>query len=193
MWRRIARLPGVLELALIGLAVGVTALASRLTTVEVWHAGLPSGEVRVQVRSSDGRPVPHATLAVFDASTGRPAVGYPFREPTPATADERGRLVLTQPLKGVQSHGTRWRLFWVLPMGDLHPPRFDCEMAAAGFRPARMDVMALFRTELPADDLPRVKRDLGGWEVELPIREVTVTLQPAAEPIVAPERNEPTR
>ncbi len=193
MWRRILRMPGVLELALIGLAIGALALASWATTVEDWHAGLPSGEVRLQIRGPDGRPVPQATLAVFDARTGRPATGYPFREPTPATADGQGRLVLTQPLSGIQTNGTRWRLFWVVPMGDLHSPRFDCEVTAAGFRPARMDVMALFRTELPADDLPRVKRELGGWEVELRIRQVTVTLEPATDSDVAPDRNERSR
>ncbi len=50
--------------AVVGVLVGLTALASFLTTSIIWDGGFPSGEFRLQVIDSKGQPVKGAVLRV---------------------------------------------------------------------------------------------------------------------------------
>ncbi len=165
-------------IAIVLTAAGAAALlagASWATTQEDWDGGFPAGVVRLKVRAVDGRPVPGATFRVYGAG-GQPSTGYPFFKPT-GPADAEGHLTVIQPHVGIQFGGRRWRLFWAIPMGVTGRPRFDCEVAADGFRPTRIELFDLFAGARPTGQSEIVDWPARATEVELAVYDATVTLE----------------
>jgi len=153
-------------------AVALLVAASWLTTQEDWEGGYPSGVIRLHVRGPDGQAVPGASIRVYNADTGEQRDGYPFPEPRGVT-DERGRLVLTKPHGGIEFGGHRWYLFWTIRMGD-RAARFECEITAPGFRPARLRLWDLFENR--TDEQVQVAWPGPENKVHLQVFEPVVTL-----------------
>jgi hypothetical protein len=156
-------------------AAGLLTLASWATTQEDWDGGFPAGVVRLEVRAADGRPVPGAAFRVYNQATGQPSPGYPFLDPAGPT-DAGGRLTVVQPHSGLQFGGHRWRLFWAVRMGDT-APRYECEVAAAGFRPVRIDLFDLFGSARRTEDQVKVHWPAREREVELVVYEAAIVLE----------------
>jgi hypothetical protein len=159
-------------------AAGAAALlagASWATTQEQWDGGFPAGVVRLEVRAAEGRPVPGAAFRVYRAD-GQPSPGYPFFEPGGPT-DAQGRLTVVQPHAGLQFGGRRWRLFWAIPMGVTGHPRFECEVAADGFRPVRVELFDLFAQARPTGQVATVDWPARATTTELAVYETTVFLE----------------
>jgi len=171
-----------------GAAVALSAGASWATTHEDWDGGFPAGVVRLEVHTADGRPIPGAAFRVSQAD-GEPIPDYsPFLDPGGPT-DARGRLTVVQPHQGIMFGGRRWRLFWVVPMGATGRPRLYCEMAAAGFRPSRVEMNELFATARPTGRATKVTWPARASEVELPEYEATIALErEPPNPSPAPDR-----
>jgi hypothetical protein len=172
--RRCARRVLVVIVAAVA-GAGLLALASWATTHEDWDGGFPAGVVRLEVRASDGRPVPGAVFRVYRAD-GTPSPGYPFFEPA-SPADAQGRLTVVQPHAGIQFGGRRWRLFWTIPMGVTGRPRFDCEVSADGFRPARIELFDLFAMARPTGQVVTVDWPARARKAERAVFDATVVLE----------------
>src|SRR4029079_19278101 len=139
VFRLLSRRAAAVAVAAIG-AVALLAGASWATTHEDWDGGFPAGVVRLEIRTTDGRPIPGAAFRVYQAD-GKPIPDFsPFLAPD-GPADARGRLTVVQPHAGIMFGGRRWRLFWVVPMGATERPRLACEGATARVRPARGEVI----------------------------------------------------
>ena len=170
--RRIKRV-AVMALALL-VGIGLLAAASWVTTQEDWDGGFPAGVVRLDVRTPDGQPIPAATFDTYDA-TGQSSGGYPFLQPiTPG--DANGLITVTQPRAGIQFGGHRWRLFWSIRMGDK-TPRYECEIAAPGFRARRLSVFELFASAHRTEERVRFKWPERDRETELAVYDAIITLE----------------
>jgi hypothetical protein len=143
-------------------AAGLLALASYLTSHEDWEGGYPKGEFRVTVVDPDGRPVPGANLR---GPGGGPGL----------TADPAGRVTITQPRGGFQFGGSRWWLFWAIPIGTS-PPEYVWEVAADGFRPRRVGWQEVGAARRSSAEPTVIWRD-EDRAIELPVYEVTVALE----------------
>jgi hypothetical protein len=154
---------------------GLLAFASWATTHEDWDGGFPSGLIRLEVRATDGQPIPGADFRVYNSVTGQPSPGYPFLEPSGPT-DAGGRLAVVQPHSGIQFGGHRWWLFWAIRMGES-APRYECEIAAVGFRPARVDLFGLFGSARRTDERVKVHWPAREREVELAVYDAPIVLE----------------
>jgi hypothetical protein len=163
----------VIALAATGVVI-LLAGASWATTHEDWDGSFPAGVIRLQVQASDGRPVPGAVFRVYGAD-GMPSPDYPFFEPT-GPADAQGRLTVVQPHAGLSFGGKRWRLFWVIPMGVTGRPRYDCEISAGGFRPARVELFDLFAMARPTGQVTTVDWRARASKAELAVYDATIIL-----------------
>jgi hypothetical protein len=172
LWTRRVGLIGA-----VGAAVALLAGASWLTTHDNWEGGFPAGAIRLTVRTTDGRPIPGAEFQVYRPDGGRPPDFSPFLDPGRPT-DARGRLTVAQPHFGIMWGGERWRLFWVVPIGDRPGrPEIYYEVAAAGFRPVRVGVFDLFAAARPTAEQIRVSWPANAREVELPLYETEIVLE----------------
>lgn len=140
--------------------VGLLALASSLER-EDWEGGYPRGEFRVFVRDEDGRAIANDLLQWNDG-------------PVPFPVDDQGRVIVSQPRSGFQFGGTRWKLFWFIPMGD-QPPEYIWKISAPGFRPHRVGWSEL--TANPSKKEPMVIRRFNDQDIELPVYDLVVTLR----------------
>jgi hypothetical protein len=73
--------------------------------------------------------------------------------------------------------GRRWRLFRVVPIGATGRPRINCEVAAAGFRPSRVEMFEPFAAARPTGQAAKFAWRARASEVELPMYEATVVLE----------------
>ena len=144
--RRIAK-----TLATLLALVGLLGVASWYTTVVHWEGGYRTGAFRLEVRSSNNQPIQGATFEVYDAK-GQP---HNNRFPTTGKSDEKGRLTVYQPIQGIQFGGKRWQLFWMFRMGDKGP-HYECEIAAEGYKPKRIEIFDLFESALLSKDGVRI-------------------------------------
>ena len=160
--------------------VGTLALASLLTTTITWDGGFPSGELRVNVRSMEGKPVRGATLRVYRGDTRKLASGYPIDNHVTGqelVSDDGGRITAIRKHGGLQFGGQAWLLFWVIRMGDK-APEYDCEITAEGFKPLKFAVWDLFESpHRYYENFPKTKLEVDGEEVELKIYEHAFTLE----------------
>jgi hypothetical protein len=93
------------------------------------------------------------------------------------SSDESGRIVAVQDRHGLQFGGYRWDLFWLIPMGTTHEPRFDCEIAASGYQTTFFDVRRLFKSSHRFyNEFEKTHRTIDGKDVELSVYEQTFTL-----------------
>lgn len=165
----------VAAIATIILGVGVLT-----TTHVVWDGGFPPGEIRIDVRNADGRPIEGAKLRVYRGGTRESAYGYPIMNHASGTdlvSDASGRLVAVQDKGGLQFGGRYWKLFGLITVGERGGPQFDCELTAPGYQPMTFDVWALFQSPYKMyEEFPKTKRVVNGEEVELPVYEQTITM-----------------
>ncbi len=165
---------------LLGLAL--VAGASYLTTGMRWDGGYPFGEVRVLVVDQDGRPVPGASLAVFESTSGNVAGDYPLYENARDGGMQSGNdgvIVCHQIREGLQFGGFSWRLFWCIRMG-ASAPEFDFRFSADGHETTTLTAREFF--DFPGQSYAtaaRLRFTVGGAEREAPVWTLTVTLQRA--------------
>lgn len=151
----------VIRFGAVCLIVGLLALASSMFH-EDWHGGFPVGEFRIAVVDEQGQPIPGALVREhFDD--------------TPSHTDDRGRIVITQHRGGIQYGGSRWHLFWIIPMGD-QPPDYIWEVTADGFRPHRVSWPELHSAPQSTQQ-PTAVHVIGDKKVELRVIDVLVTLK----------------
>jgi hypothetical protein len=143
-------------------AIGFLALASYLTSHEEWEGGYPKGQFRVTIEDSEGRPIPGANLR---GPSGGPGL----------TADPAGRVTVTQPRGGFQFGGSRWWLFWAIPIGT-NPPAYVWEVAANGFRPRRVGWQEVGEARRSSSE-PTFVWKSEERAVELSVYEITVSLE----------------
>ena len=155
-----------IRLALFCVAVGVLALASFMSQ-EDWDGRFPVGEFRLSIKDENGVPIPGALVRGYfeDRSVSDKSI----------RSDANGQIVLTQPHSGFQFGGTRWNLFWFIPMGD-QPPEYIWEVTADGFEPHRIGWEEV-NTAPRSKKHPTVTNTSGTRHVELPVFDVTVTLK----------------
>ena len=156
------------------LVLGLLVLASWATTQEDWDGGFPAGVIRLEVLAADGRPVRGATFQVYKPA-GEPSPGYPFLVPS-APTDANGRMSVVQPHAGLQFGGHRWRLFWAIHIGAT-TPRYECEVAATGFRPTRIDLFDLFVSARPTGEQVKIDWPARETKAELSVYEATIRLE----------------
>lgn len=140
--------------------VGSLAFVSSLFH-EDWHGGMPRGEYRISVLNLKGEPVSGAKLRGFSSETL-------------ISADSNGKFVLTQHRGGIQYGGSRWWLFWIIPMGD-QPPEFVWEVSAEGYRKQRVTWSEFYELREPSTQ-PTVHREFDGNKLELPAYDFAVRL-----------------
>jgi hypothetical protein len=128
------------------------------------------GEFRLHVRDTEAKPVKGAILHVYHRGTRDLAFHRPFenhREAEELSSDEEGRITVFYSFDGTSFCCESWRLFGVIRMGD-HPPQYDCEITATGFKPCRFDYWRLIDSTY--DRVPKAaktKRFVRGEEIDL--------------------------
>ncbi len=161
-------------------AAGLLALASYLTTSVIWDGGFPSGEFRIHVRDSQGKPVPSAALRVYHGGSRKLTSGYPLDNHVTGqdlVSGDDGQITTVRKRGGIQFGGHAWRLFWIIPMG-AKVPDYDCEITADGFHPLKFPVQRLFKSEHRFyEEFPKTKLRVGDKEIELKVYEQTFTLE----------------
>jgi len=152
----------------------------RGATSIIWDGGFPSGEFRVQVRDTEGKPVKGAVLRVYRGDTRDLAFQYPVDNHVAGqelVTNENGRMTAIRKRGGIQFGGHAWQLFWVIPMG-AKAREYDCEITAEGFKPLKFRVWRLFESpHMYYEDFPKAKSVVDGEEIELNIYEHTFALE----------------
>jgi hypothetical protein len=160
--------------------VGLLAVASFLTTHILWVGAFPSGEFHISVLDSDGKPVKGAILHVYHGSTRELASNYPFDNHIigqDLVSDENGRIIVFRKPDGKLIDGNGWSLFWLIPIGTT-APKYDCEIMADGFKPVNFPVWQLFKSpQRSFEEIPKIKLDVEGEQVEVSIYKHTFTLK----------------
>ncbi len=116
-----------------------------MTTAIQWDGGFPSGELRVILRDSEGKPVKGAILRVYRGGTRDLAFGWPVDNHVAGRdliGDESGQIVAFHRSSGSDFGGHSWELFWVIPMG-AKAPDYDCEISAKGFKRLNFSIYRL--------------------------------------------------
>jgi len=150
-----------IRLGIVCVIVGLLALASSMFR-EDWDGRFPAGEFRVVVQDVEGRPVPGALLRRYSSDV-------------PSPTDVSGRIVVINDSGGVRFGGSRWDLFWVIPMGD-QPPEYIWEVTADGFRRHRVRWSEL--NSAPQSKVqPTAVHEFRDRKVELQVFDVVVTLK----------------
>jgi hypothetical protein len=156
------------------------AVASYITTGHYFDGGFPAGAIRMKVVDPTGKPVKGAFLRVYEGGTSDPAFKYPldnYLTDRDLASDDEGRITAVRQSGRLQFGGFAWRLFWIIPMG-AQAPQYDCEITAAGFKPARFSVWRLFESpHRYYADFPKAKVKIGRNELELPLYEHSFTLK----------------
>ena len=160
--------------------VGFFALASYVMTSRFWDGGFPSGEFRIDLHDSDGRPIQGGVLRVYHGGTRDLAFNYPLDNHVPGhelVSDERGRITAIRKDGGLQFGGHAWELFWVIPLG-AKAPQYDCEITAEGFKPLKFRIWRLFDSPYKSyEDFPKTNLTVQGTDLELPVYEHAFTLE----------------
>jgi hypothetical protein len=164
---------------LIAIVLALAAL-SYMTTGVNWEGGFPSGEIRINVRDSNGQPIPGAALHVYRGAPRQLAFGYPISNHTQQSglvSDEMGRITAVHERGGLQFGGHRWELFWLIPMGKRSGPKFACELTAPGYQTAAFEIQRLFQSPYKMyDEFPKTKCVIDGKEEELKVYDQAFTL-----------------
>lgn len=163
-------------------ALCLLALASLITTFSIWDGGYPPGVFRISVRDAKGVPVPNANLSIYKNGTMEDAFGYPFDnydQNGSLVSDANGLITAIRREGGIQFGGTDWRLFWLISMGDLPGPRFDCKLEAVGFEVETFDFNRLLQSPHQFyEDFPKAVVTIDDQsQVELPIYQHEFVLQ----------------
>ena len=166
--------------------LGLTAVASYLTTCMVWDGGFLSGEIRIDIRDPQGQPISGAVLHVYRARTRQLALKYPLANHDSATglaSDAGGRIIAVQERDGLQFGGRCWHLFWIIPMGRCSRPYYDCELSAPGYHATKFEVWRLFDSpHAMYDEFPKTTRQINGEQQTLKVYEQKFVLTPVSPP-----------
>jgi|ERR1043165_5204122 hypothetical protein len=165
-------------LLLIGVVVFL-GIASYFTTSMDWLGAFPEGECRLNIRNVDGARVKGAVLRLYRGETNEPAYKQPILNYVPdkeLSSDENGRIVAYTGYSG-KFGGHSWKLFWLIPMGDKGP-EYNCELSAAGYKPAKFSIHQLWKTRNQfREDFHITKETFDNRELEFLVYENTFTLE----------------
>ena len=165
----------VLLLALAGL--------SAFCTSYHWDGGFEQVQYRFTLRDHAGRALEGAELRVTD-NTGTPSPGYPISDFLPANpllSDANGQIVCHHVRLGPEFGGRGYRLFWIIPMGEVAPD-FRCQFLLHG-------------QEVGSCVYPRPHRDahlaevLAPWDLRRYVREMEEVCGPEQDLVSGEARN----
>jgi hypothetical protein len=140
--RSIMLASSVAGLIIAGLLIGVGVYSYRSTAICV-DGRLPNATARIILRDTAGNPIRGASLTIQrrkdNTFFGSPVLEY---RQLPLTSDDGGVILCHG--SGAHFGGTSRRLFWLVSLGDISVPRFDCEVTYPGYVPLQFDLMRLF-------------------------------------------------
>ncbi len=160
----------------IGFIVNETAAMSSLilflaalsfaTTSSSWGGSFPYGEVRITIVDQGQSPIDNAIVSILDNATGNSALPSPLEISRMVDGrDGRGRVVCRSTRQGQLFNGSKFLLFWCIPIGN-RDPGYVCKISCNGFHPTTFALTDLF-------DSPS-----GATENNLPIYRKTIVMQP---------------
>lgn len=142
------------------------ALASYVTTIRNWDGSFPSGEFHLQIQNQTGTPIKGAKLNIYKGIIKQHAFGYPFgnyQAENSLISNEAGEIVITHHSLGFEFGGTRWYLFWIIPMGQ-RSPTFNCEITADGYETGKFSINQIFKPAYYGSNVPKKTIELSGIE-----------------------------
>ncbi len=131
--------------------------------------GPPRSMIQISVVDSSGAPVPEAGLTIYKGGTHQIAYEYPISNYTPEDpliSNQRGEITAIKKEDGPSSGGCYF--LGILPIGVVRKPKYDCEIAADGYKTIQLDLWDLFKSSREQhSDLSKKTVLIEGVETEL--------------------------